>query len=79
MGRLTLFERIRIVKLYNDLEVGHKNKYTVISNLALSNYGIELSAKRVIIFIEKRVKSRRLGDQLRYNKSKLFQTLVCKQ
>jgi hypothetical protein len=50
MGRLTLFERIRIVKLYNDLEVGHKNKYTVISNLALSNYGIELSAKRVRIF-----------------------------
>ena len=42
MGHLTLFERIRVIKLYNNLEVGCKYKYKVISALAKSNYGIEI-------------------------------------
>jgi hypothetical protein len=47
MGRLALIERIRVIKIYNRLEVGCKYKYQVISRIAKSNFGIEISARGV--------------------------------
>ena len=45
MERLRLFKRIRVVKLFNDLKMGCKNKFRLMSFLAQSNYGIEISEK----------------------------------
>jgi hypothetical protein len=70
MGHLTLFERIRVIKLYNNLEVGCKNKYKVISALAKSNYGIEISDKGAYGIVKKWHSTQRLADRLRANKAK---------
>ena len=60
MGHLTLFERIRVIKLYNNLEVGCKYKYKVISALAKSNYGIEISDKGAYGIVKKWQSTQRL-------------------
>jgi len=70
MGHLTPFERIRVVKLYNYLEVGCKYKYKVISALAKSNYGIEISDKGAYGIVKKWQSTQRLADRLRANKAK---------
>jgi hypothetical protein len=70
MGHLTIFERIRVIKLYNNLEVGCKYKYKVISDLAKSNYGIEISDKGAYGLVKKRNSSQRLADRPCANKAK---------
>ncbi len=65
MGRLSLFERIRIIKLYNDLEIGCKNKFKLISFLAHNKYGIEISNRGVINIVNKWKRSKKLADQIR--------------
>jgi hypothetical protein len=72
MGRLSLFERIRIIKLYNDLEIGCKNKFKLISFLAHNKYGIEISDRGVINIVNKWKRSKKLADQIRHNRSKLM-------
>ena len=47
MGHLALIERLKVIKIYNMLEVGCKYKYQVISRIAKSNFGIEISARGV--------------------------------
>jgi hypothetical protein len=69
MGHLTLFERIRVIKLYNNLKVGCKYKYKVISSLAKSNYGIEISDKGAYGIGKKWQSTQRLADRLRANKA----------
>jgi len=72
MGRLTLFERIRIIKLYNDLEVGCKYKFKLLSHLASSKYGIEISDRGIINIVNKWKRSQKLADQIRHNRAKLL-------
>jgi hypothetical protein len=47
MGHISLFERMRIICLFNQLEIGCRNKYKVVSDLANNNFGIIISAKTV--------------------------------
>ena len=72
MGRLTLFERIRVINLFNQLEIGCKNKYKHVSNLANSKLGIEISGLGVRRLVEKWLNNRKLADKLRSNKDKLL-------
>ena len=44
MGRLTIFERGRVIKLFKDLEVGCKYKFRVITFLARNKYGMPWAA-----------------------------------
>jgi hypothetical protein len=53
MDHLTLFERIRVIHLFNQLKIGCKNKYKHVSNLAKSKYGIEISRMGVRSLVEK--------------------------
>ncbi len=72
MGRLSLFERIRIIKLYNDLELGCKYKFKLLSFLAQSKYAIEISDRGVRNIVNKWRRSETLADQIRHNRSKLM-------
>ena len=72
MGRLTLFERIRVINLFNQLEIGCKNKYKHVSNLANSKLGIEISGLGVRRLVEKWLKNRKLDDKVRSYKDKLL-------
>ena len=56
MGHLALIERVRVIKIYNMLEVGCKYKYQVISRIAKSNYGIDISARGVRSLVDKWLK-----------------------
>ena len=77
MGHLTLFERIRVIKLYNNLEVGCKYKYKVISALAKSNYGIEISDKGAYGIVKKWQSTQRLADrQIKMNSLFKLETLI---
>ena len=53
MGRFVLIERIRVIKIFNRLEVDCKYKYQVISRIAKSNYGVEISAGGVRRLVDK--------------------------
>jgi hypothetical protein len=44
MGHISLFERMRIISLFNQLEIGCRNKYKVVSDLEKNNFGIRISA-----------------------------------
>jgi hypothetical protein len=68
MGRLTIFERGRV--MFNDLEVGCKYKFKVIAFLAQSKYGIDISDRGVRDIVDKWTRTKRLADLLRTNKSK---------
>ena len=35
MGHISLFERMRIISLFNQLEIGCRNKYKVVSDLVI--------------------------------------------
>lgn len=72
MGRLTIFERGRVIKLFNDLEVGCKYKFKVIAFLAKNKYGIDISDRRVRDIVDKWTRTKRLADVIRTNKSKLL-------
>jgi hypothetical protein len=72
MGHLALIERLRVIKIYNMLEVGCKYKYQVISRIAKSNYGIDISARGVRSLVDKWLKSKRLADQSRDNRDKIL-------
>ena len=72
MGRLSVFERIRVIHLFNELEIGCKNKYKHVSNLVQSKYGIEISGKGVKRWVDKWLKDKKLAEQLRSNKAKLL-------
>ena len=72
MGRLTLFERIRVVKLFNELEMGCKNKFRLISFLAQSKYGIEISEKGAREIIKTWHQNQRFADKVRTNQSQLL-------
>ena len=47
MPRLTIIERIRVVKLFNYLPYGTKSKIAVTSLNAKNNYGIFISERGV--------------------------------
>ncbi len=72
MRRLTLFERIRVIYLFNQFEIGCKNKYKHVSNLANSKLGIEISGLCLRRLIEKLLNNRKLADKLRSNKNKFL-------
>ena len=70
MPRLTIFERIRIVNLCNELPYNTKNKYDIISQNAANKYGIFISARAISELIKKWVQTKSVADILRNNKLK---------
>jgi hypothetical protein len=52
MDHISLFERMRIISLFNQLEIGCRNKYKVVSDWAKNNFGISISAKTVKRWID---------------------------
>jgi hypothetical protein len=72
MGHLTLFERIRVIHLFNQLEIGCKNKYKHVSYLSKSKYGIEISGMGVRSLVEKWLNNKKYADKPRSNKDKLL-------
>ena len=72
MGHLTLFERIRVIHLFNQLEIGCKNKYKHVSNLAKSKYGIEISGMGVRSLVGKWLNNKKLANKPRSNKDKFL-------
>ena len=46
MPHLAVFERIRLVDLYNYLQTHTENKFKVLSMMVEAKYGIRISAKR---------------------------------
>jgi transposase len=72
MCHISLFERMRIISLFNQLEIGCRNKYKVVSDLAKNNFGISISAKTVKRWIDRWNKTNKLADRPRYNKRKLL-------
>ena len=66
MGRLKLFERIRVINLFNQLEIGCKNKYKHVSNLVNSKLGIEISGLGVRRLVEKWLYNRKLIIKINY-------------
>ena len=72
MGHISLFERMRIISLFNQLEIGCRNKYKVVSDLANNNFGIIISAKTVKRWIDRWTKTNKLADRPRDNRAKLL-------
>ena len=73
MGHISLFERMRIISLFNQLEIGCRNKYKVVSDLANNNnFGIIISAKTVKRWIDRWTKTNKLADRPRDNRAKLI-------
>ena len=70
MPHLTLFERIKIVKLFNDLPYGIRAKYERISKQAKDRYSIQISESGVRRLINKWHNTETLADRPRENKSK---------
>ena len=70
MPHLTLFERIRIVKLFNDLPYGIRAKYDRISKQAKDRYSIQISESGVRRLINKWHNTETLAERPRENKSK---------
>ena len=70
MPHLTLFERIRIVKLFNDLPYGIRAKYDRISKQDKDRYRIQISESGVRRLINKWHNTETLADRPRENKSK---------
>ncbi len=62
MGHINLFERMRIISLFNQLEIGCRNKYKVVSDLAKNNFGIIISAKTVKRWIDRWMKTNNSVD-----------------
>ncbi len=62
MGHISLFERMRIISLFNQLEIGCRNKYKVVSDLAKNNFGIIISAKTVKRSIDRWMKTNNSVD-----------------
>ena len=72
MGHISLFERMRIISLFNQLEIGCRNKYKVVSDLAKNNFGIIISAKTVKRWIDRWMKTNNSVDRPRDNRAKLL-------
>ena len=72
MGHISLFERMRIISLFNQLEIGCRNKYKVVSDLAKNNFGIIISAKTVKRWIDRWMKTNNSYDRPRDNRAKLL-------
>ena len=72
MPHLAVFERIRLVDLYNNLQTHTENKFKVLSMMAEAKYGIRISAKRARDVIDKWFCRFNLGDRHKANKQKLF-------
>ena len=72
MGHISLFERMRIISLFNQLEIGCRNKYKVVSDLAKNNFGIIISAKTVKRWIDRWMKTSKSVDRPRDNRAKLL-------
>ena len=53
MPRLAIIERIRVIKLFNELPYGFRNKYIVTSQNAANKYGIFISHRGVRDLITK--------------------------
>ena len=53
MPRLTIFERIRIVNLFNELPHSTKKKYIITSQNAVNKYGIFISDDGIRDLMEK--------------------------
>ena len=70
IGYTSLFERMRIISLFNQLEIGCKNKYNVVSELAKNNLGLFISSKSVKRLVDKWFKTNKLADRRRANKDK---------
>ena len=49
----SLFERMKIISLFNQLELGCRNKYKVVSELAKNNFGIIISARTVKRYVDR--------------------------
>jgi hypothetical protein len=58
--------------LFNQLEIGCKNKYKDVSYLAKSKYGIEISGMGVNSLVGKWLNNKKLADKPRSNKVKLL-------
>ena len=70
MGHTSLFERMRIISLFNQIELGCKNKYKVVSEVAKNNLRILISSKSVKRLVDKWIKTNKLADRRRANKDK---------
>ena len=70
MPRLTIIERIRVVKLFNDLPYGSKSKFARTSLNAKNNYVIFISESRVRQIINKWDQTKSVPDLPRNNKFK---------
>ena len=53
MGHISLFERMRILSLFNQLEIGCRNKYKVVSDFVKNNFGINIGAKTIKRWIDR--------------------------
>ena len=70
MPRLTIIERIRVIKLFNELPYGFRNKYIGTSQNAANKYGIFISHRGVRDLITKWVQTISIADLPRKNKPK---------
>ena len=52
-GHTSLFERMNIVSLFNQLELGCRNKYKVVSELAKNNFWIIILAQTVKRYVDR--------------------------
>ena len=56
MGHISLFERMGIISSFNQIELGCKHNYKVVSELAKKNNGIFISSKSVKKLVDKWIK-----------------------
>ena len=70
MLKLTTFERIRIVNLFNKLPCNTKNKYSITTQNAANKYGIYIPARGISKLIEKWMQTKSEADIPRNNKCK---------
>ena len=61
MVHTSLFERMKIISLFNQLELGCRNKYKVVSELAKNNFGIIISARTVKRYVDRWNKAKKLA------------------
>ena len=70
MPHLSLFDRVKIVYLFNKISNGVRDKYSFISNQAKTIYQISISESGVKRLIKKWKNTNQVADRLKTNVSK---------
>ena len=70
MPHLSLFDRVKIVYLFNKLSKGFRDKYSFVSNQAKAIYQISISESGVRRLIKKWQNTNQVADRIKTNVSK---------